>query len=88
MIREIKEELGIDIEVLHELHTIDHLIPDEGEHWIATPFVANILDDQTPQILEPHKCEAIEWFALDDLPSPLSITTGLNLKVYKRSLES
>ncbi len=83
-IREAFEELGVDVEIIEELHTIDHLIPDEGQHWVATPFLARIADGQTPSIMEPEKCEAIEWFALDALPSPLSITTRLNLEVYER----
>lgn len=87
VIREVREELGVAVEVIEELHTIDHLIPAENEHWIATPFIVRILDAQEPQIMEPHKCDAIEWFAIDKLPSPLSITTELNLQVYQRSLE-
>lgn len=38
VVREVMEELGVAVEVVEELHTIDHLIPVENEHWIATPF--------------------------------------------------
>ena len=44
IVREVKEELGVDIEVVSELHTIDHMIPGEGQHWIATPFIVRIKD--------------------------------------------
>lgn len=88
VVREVMEELGVAVEVVEELHTIDHLIPGEGQHWVATPFVVRILDAQEPRIMEPHKCEAIEWFEIDKLPSPLSITTELNLGVYERYISS
>lgn len=82
-VREVKEELGVDIEVVDELQTIDHLIPADGQHWVTTSFIGRVKDDQTPRIMEPNKCDAIEWFALDQLPSPLSIATKINLEFYK-----
>src|SRR3954469_14936145 len=39
-IREAKEEIGVDIEITQQLFSIDHLIPAEGQHWVATPFLA------------------------------------------------
>ena len=86
--REIKEETGVDIEILDELLTIDHMIPDEEQHWIATPFTAKIKDGQTPKIVEPHKHGAIGWFGLDSLPEPLALTTDLNLQSYERHLKN
>jgi 8-oxo-dGTP diphosphatase len=84
IVREVKEELGVDIEVLDELISFEHMIPDEGQHWIATTFVAKIKDGQTPKIMEPEKCDAIEWFTLDRLPTPLALTTEPSLKLYRR----
>lgn len=88
VVREIKEEIGVDVIVDHQLLAIDHLIPAEGQHWVTTPFLVHIKYGQTPKILEPEKCEAIDWFSLDNLPSPLSITTKLNLKVYRHHLKN
>jgi len=36
-IRETKEEIGVDIEITQQLFSIDHLIPSEEQHWVATP---------------------------------------------------
>jgi 8-oxo-dGTP diphosphatase len=86
VVREIKEELGIDIVVEQQLLALDHLIPDENQHWVTTPFIVRVKPGQSPKILEPHKCETIEWFALDNLPEPLSIATRLNIEVYEQHL--
>ncbi len=88
VVREIKEETGADIEILHQLLTIDHMIPDENQHWIATPFVVRAKKGQTPKIMEPHKHEAIGWFPLNKLPEPLAITTGLNIESYEYHLKN
>lgn len=85
LVREIKEEIGVDIEIVEELLTFEHMIPAEGQHWVATTFVVRMMGDQTPKIMEPHKCDAIEWFMLDELPSPLALTTKPSLEMYKRS---
>lgn len=88
IVREVKEEHGIDIEVIEELQTVDHLIPDEGQHWITTCFITKMKDmQQRPQIIEPHKCDEIGWFELHRLPSPLAITMHLNLQYYRRNFD-
>lgn len=70
-IREVKEELGVDIELGEQLLCYDHLLPDENQHWVATAFMARIISG-TPEILEPGKCDEIAWFSLDSLPSPIA----------------
>jgi 8-oxo-dGTP diphosphatase len=80
--REMQEEYGIDIEITEQFPAANHLIPAEKQHWVSTTFVARIKDGQEPKIMEPHKCDAIDWFALNDLPQPLSIITKLNLNEY------
>lgn len=86
-VREAKEEIGVDVIVEHQLLAIDHLIPNEHQHWVTTPFLVRVKRGQTPTIQEPEKCDGLGWFAVDDLPSPLSITTKLNLKVYRHHLK-
>lgn len=73
IVREVKEEMGVDVVVEHQLLAIDHLIPAENQHWVATPFIVRVKRGQTPKILEPHKCEVMGWFHLTNSPahSPL-----------------
>jgi 8-oxo-dGTP diphosphatase len=83
-IREMKEELGIDVTVVAELPAADHIIPADGQHWVPTTFIVRIVPGQQPRIMEPHKCDRIGWFALDRLPSPLSIITTIDVSVYRK----
>ncbi len=84
MRREIREEYGIEVDVLDQFPAADHLIPGEKQHWVATTFLVKIKPGQTPRVLEPDKCDAIGWFPLDKLPKPLSIITKLDLERYKK----
>lgn len=81
--REIKEEYGVDIEILDQFPAGDHIILQENQHWVATAFLAKIKQGQEPKIMEPDKRDALGWFRLDDLPEPLSIITQIDLRQYK-----
>ncbi len=87
VVREMKEELGVDIVVEHQLLAFDQFLPEEGQHWVATPFIVRLKKGQTPKIIEPHKHVAMGWFPLDKLPEPQSVTTRLNLEVYQYHLK-
>ena len=78
--REIKEELDIEIEILDTLDTIDHIIPDEKQHWITTTFIAKT--SGKPKIMEPEKISEIGWFALDKMPEPLTLSLQKDCKIY------
>lgn len=84
LIREMKEEFGIDISVLSLLDVVDHILPDEGQHWISPTYICKIING-SPEILEPQKCSQIKWFDIDEIPQPdhLSLITRINLKNFK-----
>lgn len=82
--REVKEEFGVEITIESELHTADEILTKEKQHWVATSYIARIKDRKEPKILEPDKCDAIGWFSLDNLPSPLSYITKVDLAAYKK----
>lgn len=81
--REMFEEYGIRIEILEQFPAVDHLIPNENQHWVPTTFLAKIKSGK-PKIMEPEKCDEIGFFPLNKLPKPLSIVTKLDLKMYKK----
>jgi mutator protein MutT len=81
VVREVKEEYGIEIEVVELLDVVDHIIPGERQHWVSPTFLCRVKSG-VPSILEPHKCDAIGWFAIDEIPvRELTIAS-------KKSLES
>lgn len=79
--REIMEEFAMQIQVVAQLHLADHILPDEGQHWVSATFIAYHREGE-PRIREPHKCSAIGWFALDNLPSPLSQISALDIDAF------
>jgi mutator protein MutT len=84
--REMKEEYGVEIEIIKQFPAEDHIIPNENQHWVATTFLAKFKPGNKPRIMEPEKCDEIGWFSLDTLPSPLSIITKLDVVNYKNHL--
>lgn len=83
--REFMEEYGMQIDVGELLAVDDHILPDEGQHWVSPTFLARHIGGQA-QILEPEKCTAIGWFSLDALPAPLSIITQKNVESYLKRI--
>lgn len=68
MIREAKEEVGIilrseELKVVHVMHRMT----SNGE--AMNFFVTATRWEGDPVIGEPHKCDDIRWFPLEDLPS-------------------
>lgn len=84
--REMREELGIDINILKQFPAKSEILVDDKQHWVPTTFLVSIAKGYTPKNIEPHKHDSIEWFALDNLPSPLSLITQLDIEEYKKHI--
>lgn len=65
--REVREEYGFEIEVRELLDVVDHIIPQEKQHWVSPSFICRITSG-TPTIREPDKCDEIGWYALEEVP--------------------
>lgn len=83
--REIAEEYGVTIEVGAMLTVTDHILPEEGQHWVSPSYICRVIAG-TPTILEPEKCAAIGWFALDEIPADLTQVTAHDLVLYREYL--
>ncbi len=83
--REIAEEYGVTIEVGAMLTVTDHILSEEGQHWVSPSYICRVLAG-TPTILEPEKCAAIGWFALDEIPADLTQVTAHDLALYREYL--
>jgi 8-oxo-dGTP diphosphatase len=80
--REIHEEFGIEIAVGALLDVGDHILPEEGQHWVSPTFLCRITAG-TPTIREPGKCSAIGWFAPANLLPNLTMISRKNLEHYR-----
>ena len=79
--REIREEYGIEIEIGPLLDVVDHILPEEGQHWVSPTYVCALRSGQ-PRILEPGKCSEIGWFAPHEVPANLTVISRANLEHY------
>jgi mutator protein MutT len=80
--REMREEYGIEIAVGELLDVVDHILPEEGQHWVSPTYLCRIVSG-TPTIREPGKCTEIAWFSPADAPHDLTVITRENLDHYR-----
>lgn len=84
LVREIKEELDIVIEVGELLQVFDHILELEGQHWVSPTFICSIRSGK-PKIMEPEKCEEFGWFTLAEAEElPLSSITAQDVMLLKK----
>jgi 8-oxo-dGTP diphosphatase len=83
VVREVREELGITVEVESLVCVTNHIVPDENAHWVAPAYRVRLVSG-VPQNLEPEKTAAIEWFPIAGLPENLSISARSALAVYSK----
>lgn len=82
-IREVQEECDCTIEIVDLLGICDHIIADEGEHWVSPTFICKLVKGQ-PRIVEPEKCSAAGWFTLAEAEKlDLSIVTKFDIGILK-----
>ncbi|KAD4983007.1 hypothetical protein R6Q59_002660 [Mikania micrantha] len=69
--REVKEETGLDITNIELLTSVNRHYYD-ATHLEVTYARAQLSDpNQTPQNIEPDKCEGWEWYDWNNLPEPM-----------------
>lgn len=67
MIREAKEEAGLDINPLDL--TLSHIMHRQAAEDTRIDFFWTIAKGPLPvKIMEPEKCDDLNWFPLDNLP--------------------
>ena len=65
--REIREELGVEIEI-DDLLCVTQILDGDDHHWVSPVYKAHIVSGR-PTNREPDKHERVEWFSLDALPA-------------------
>lgn len=82
-IRETKEETDLDVTVIKLMGVCNHIIKEENVHWIAPSYLCKIKSGEA-KIMEPDKASDMKWFALDNLPDKLTITTKKAIEDYNK----
>ena len=73
-IREVREEVGVEVEIERLLCTAETISPDTEEHWVSIIYLTRLVSGE-PRNIEPDKCGGVEWYALDDLPKNMACYT-------------
>ena len=68
--REIKEEVGLEIEDVRFGAVTNNFFPEEGVHSVSIMQISD-WKSGIEQNLEPDKCDELKWVTFDDLPTPL-----------------
>jgi ADP-ribose pyrophosphatase len=83
--REAREEAGVEVELVRLLCLTDHLLPAEGQHWIAPAYLGRLVSGEARNC-EPEKTEEVRWFALESAPENLTMTARNAIRAYVSSL--
>lgn len=67
VVREAREELGVEIAIERVIGFSDQILPQAGLHWHLVAFLARIAAGE-PRILELERAEQLRWFRIEDLP--------------------
>lgn len=74
IVREIREELGVEITLTGLLCVVDQIDASAGTHWVNPVHRARIVSGE-PAVMEPDALADWGWFDLSDLPAPLTLST-------------
>lgn len=77
--REAHEETGLIITNIKRGPLIDHIEPDNSNHYYSFFLTADHLDGE-PVARESEKFDSLQWFTWNALPSPVSTPLELLLK--------
>jgi ADP-ribose pyrophosphatase YjhB (NUDIX family) len=74
VLREIKEEVNLDVEIDRLLCTAETIAPETGEHWVSILYTVRVTGG-TAMNREPDALGDLQWFPLDRLPENLACFT-------------
>lgn len=69
-----------DLRFVTLVHYRNHL----GDAWMGVFFEVTRWDGGEPHNAEPHKCSALQWFSLDQLPQHTYPYTRQGLAAYSK----
>ena len=81
--REIREEIGVEIELLRPLF-LSEMIGIDDAHWVSPVFEGRIISGE-PRVCEPDKIGGLLWASLDDPPAPLASPARDAVRLLRQS---
>lgn len=69
-IRELKEELGVDVVIVRKLSEFNDY-RNNALFGVYTGFLVKVIKG-IPSIIEPEKTSAMDYFSFDNLPKPIT----------------
>lgn len=72
--REAEEETGLSIGKIEFVSVTEQIIDSDRQHWVSLLYKTDDITGEA-QLTEPDKLSDFGWFALDNLPEPLSAFT-------------
>lgn len=69
-VREVKEEVDIDIANPRFVGITNDVFPENGRHYVTVWMRGEWVNGEA-KVADPHEVEQVGWFPLDALPSPL-----------------
>jgi 8-oxo-dGTP diphosphatase len=82
-IREALEEVGLTIAIDSLLCVTDHILPEEGQHWVSPAYLGRVLAGEAKNC-EPENTREVEWFRFEELPQRLTMTAKNAIEAYRR----
>ena len=79
--REIREEVGLEIELLRSLGIVE-MIGVDDQHWVSPIYLARAPEGEARNN-EPEKLGDVAWFALDAPPAPLALAARQALEALR-----
>jgi ADP-ribose pyrophosphatase YjhB (NUDIX family) len=79
--REIREEVGLEIELLRPLGVAETIGVDD-QHWVSPIYLAYAAEGEARNN-EPEKLEAVAWVALEAPPQPLALAAQQALEALR-----
>jgi mutator protein MutT len=81
--RECREEVGLTVEIVRLLTVVDHIVPEEGFHWVSIEYLVKIVGGEVGNYARYENAD-IRWFPLNALPPAVTQPTREALESYAR----
>lgn len=80
ILREVKEEINAEGKIIAPLGVTNHILKEEGTHFVSPRFLVELLEE--PRNMEPESHEDMKWFPIDNLPENVTMTTQKALAAF------